>query len=259
MKYLDSHCHINDDVLYPIRDELISRAREAGVGYLLVIGWDVESSKKAVEIAHEYENVYAAVGIHPENLDGINEDSLKQIEELAHDDKVVAIGEIGLDYHWFHEKEHHELQKVWFIKQIELANKLNLPISIHAREATGDLLEILKHHPVNRSGVLHCYSGSPESLKEFAKLGFYFGFDGPITYKNAVEPKESVKVCPMDKILTETDSPYLTPVPFRGKQNEPAYIPHILAQMASLKEVGEDEMAEQVRKNFEKLFSVEPK
>ena len=259
MKYLDSHCHLNDDVLYPIRDELISRAREAGVGYLLVIGWDVESSKKAVEIAHEYENVYAAVGIHPENLDGINEDSLKQIEELAHGDKVVAIGEIGLDYHWFHEKEHHELQKVWFIKQIELANKLNLPISIHAREATGDLLEILKHHPVNRSGVLHCYSGSPESLKEFAKLGFYFGFDGPITYKNAVEPKEAVKVCPMDKILTETDSPYLTPVPFRGKQNEPAYIPHILAQMASLKEVGEDEMAEQVRKNFEKLFSVEPK
>ena len=259
MKYLDSHCHINDDALYPIRDELISRAREAGVGYLLVIGWDVESSKKAVEIAHEYEDIYAAVGIHPENLDGINEDSLKQIDELAHDDKVVAIGEIGLDYHWFHEKEHHELQKVWFIKQIELANKLNLPISIHAREASGDLLEILKNHPVNRSGVLHCYSGSPESLKEFAKLGFYFGFDGPITYKNAVEPKESVKACPMDRILTETDAPYLTPVPFRGKQNEPAYIPHILAQMASLKEVEENQMAEQVKKNFEKLFSVEPK
>ena len=259
MKYLDSHCHINDDALYPIRDELISRAREAGVGYLLVIGWDVESSKKAVEIAHEYEDIYAAVGIHPENLDGINEDSLKQIEELAHDDKVVAIGEIGLDYHWFHEKEHHELQKIWFIKQIELANKLNLPISIHAREASGDLLEILKNHPVNRSGVLHCYSGSPESLKEFAKLGFYFGFDGPITYKNAVEPKESVKACPMDRILTETDAPYLTPVPFRGKQNEPANIPHILAQMASLKEVEEKEMAEQVKKNFEQLFSVEPK
>ena len=259
MKYLDSHCHINDDALYPIRDELISRAREAGVGYLLVIGWDVESSKKAVEIAHEYEDIYAAVGIHPENLDGINEDSLKQIEELAHDDKVVAIGEIGLDYHWFHEKEHHELQKIWFIKQIELANKLNLPISIHAREASGDLLEILKNHPVNRSGVLHCYSGSPESLKEFAKLGFYFGFDGPITYKNAVEPKESVKACPMDRILTETDAPYLTPVPFRGKQNEPAYIPHILAQTASLKEVEENQMAEQVKKNFEKLFSVEPK
>ena len=259
MKYLDSHCHINDDALYPIRDELISRAREAGVGYLLVIGWDVESSKKAVEIAHEYEDIYAAVGIHPENLDGINEDSLKQIDELAYDDKVVAIGEIGLDYHWFHEKEHHELQKIWFIKQIELANKLNLPISIHAREASGDLLEILKNHPVNRSGVLHCYSGSPESLKEFAKLGFYFGFDGPITYKNAIEPKESVKACPMDRILTETDAPYLTPVPFRGKQNEPAYIPHILAQMASLKEVEENQMAAQVKKNFEKLFSVEPK
>ncbi len=259
MKYLDSHCHINDDALYPIRDEVISRAKEAGVDKILIIGWDVESSKKAVAIAREYEGVYAAVGIHPENLDGDLDEALKEIEELASDDKVVAIGEIGLDYHWFHETNHREKQKIWFIKQIELANKLNLPISIHAREAIGDLLDILKKHPVNRSGVLHCYSGSPESLKEFAKLGFYFGFDGPITYKNAVEPKESVKTCPTDRILTETDSPYLTPVPFRGKRNEPAYIPHILAQMASLKEADEAFMAEQVEKNFERLFFVEPK
>ncbi len=259
MRYLDSHCHINDDELYPYREELLERAREAGIGYILVIGWDVESSKKAVEIAHEFEDVYAAVGIHPENLEGVDEQSLKEIEELAHDEKVLAIGEIGLDYHWFKDPKDHENQKVWFIKQIELANKLDLPISIHARDAIGDLLELLKAHRVNRSGVLHCYSGSPESLKEFAKLGFYFGFDGPITYKNAVEPKESVKACPIDKILTETDSPYLTPVPNRGKRNEPSYIPFILAQMASLKEVEEIAMAEQVEKNFEKLFFVKPK
>ena len=258
MKYLDSHCHINDDDLYPIRNEVISRAREAGVGYILVIGWDVESSKKAISIAHEFEGVYAAVGIHPENLEGINEQSLLEIEELAKDEKVVAIGEIGLDYHWFKDPKDHENQKTWFIKQIELANKLHLPISIHAREAIGDLLDILKNHPLEHSGVLHCYSGSPESLKEFAKLGFYFGFDGPITYKNAKEPKESVIACPIDKILTETDSPYLPPVPHRGERNESSYIPLILAQMAALKEVDESFMAEQVKENFERLFSVKP-
>ena len=258
MKYLDSHCHINDDDLYPIRNEVISRAREAGVGYILVIGWDVESSKKAISIAHEFEGVYAAVGIHPENLEGINEQSLLEIEELAKDEKVIAIGEIGLDYHWFKDPKDHENQKTWFIKQIELANKLHLPISIHAREAIGDLLDILKNHPLEHSGVLHCYSGSPESLKEFAKLGFYFGFDGPITYKNAKEPKESVIACPIDKILTETDSPYLPPVPHRGERNESSYIPLILAQMAALKEVDESSMAEQVKENFERLFSVKP-
>lgn len=258
MKYLDSHCHINDDDLYPIRNEVISRAREAGVGHILVIGWDVESSKKAISIAHEFEDVYAAVGIHPENLEGINEQSLLEIEELAKDEKVVAIGEIGLDYHWFKDPKDHENQKTWFVKQIELANKLHLPISIHAREAIGDLLDILKNHPLERSGVLHCYSGSPESLKEFAKLGFYFGFDGPITYKNAKEPKESVIACPIDKILTETDSPYLPPVPHRGERNESSYIPLILAQMAALKEVDESFMAEQVKENFERLFSVKP-
>lgn len=258
MKYLDSHCHINDDDLYPIRNEVISRAREAGVGYILVIGWDIESSKKAISIAHEFEGVYAAVGIHPENLEGINEQSLLEIEELAKDEKVVAIGEIGLDYHWFKDPKDHENQKTWFIKQIELANKLHLPISIHAREAIGDLLDILKNHPLEHFGVLHCYSGSPESLKEFAKLGFYFGFDGPITYKNAKEPKESVIACPIDKILTETDSPYLPPVPHRGERNESSYIPLILAQMAALKEVDESSMAEQVKENFERLFSVKP-
>ena len=258
MKYLDSHCHINDDDLYPIRNEVISRAREAGVGYILVIGWDVESSKKAISIAHEFEGVYAAVGIHPENLEGINEQSLLEIEELAKDEKVIAIGEIGLDYHWFKDPKDHENQKTWFVRQIELANKLHLPISIHAREAIGDLLDILKNHPLERSGVLHCYSGSPESLKEFAKLGFYFGFDGPITYKNAKEPKESVIACPIDKILTETDSPYLPPVPHRGERNESSYIPLILAQMAALKEVDESSMAEQVKENFERLFSVKP-
>ena len=258
MKYLDSHCHINDDDLYPIRNEVISRAREAGVGYILVIGWDVESSKKAISIAHEFEGVYAAVGIHPENLEGINEQSLLEIEELAKDEKVIAIGEIGLDYHWFKDPKDHENQKTWFVRQIELANKLHLPISIHAREAIGDLLDILKNHPLERSGVLHCYSGSPESLKEFAKLGFYFGFDGPITYKNAKEPKESVIACPIDKILTETDSPYLPPVPHRGERNESSYIPLILAQMAALKGVDESSMAEQVKENFERLFSVKP-
>jgi TatD DNase family protein len=142
---------------------------------------------------------------------------LAQIETLAKDPKAIAIGEIGLDYHWYKEAKDHEKQKEWFIKQIDMANRLNLPICIHARDATQDTYDLLKAHPVKRSGNLHCYSGSTEMLPLFAKLGFYFGFDGPITYKNSLVPKANVKACPADRLLSETDSPYLTPTPFAGR------------------------------------------
>ena len=256
---LDSHCHINDEALYPDRANIIKEAKERGVTEFLVIGWDIESSKKAIEIANEFEGVYAAIGIHPENLYDASEENLNVIKELSKDKKVVAIGEIGLDYHWFKEIEHKEKQKEWFIKQIDLANELGLPISIHGRDASQDIYNILKEHPVKNGGVLHCYSGSKEMLKEFAKLGLYFGFDGPITFKNAVEPKECVKECPLDRLLSETDSPYLTPVPYRGKTNYPKYIKEIVEQIALLKESDTTTIESQIKTNFEKLFHVEHK
>jgi len=254
MNLYDSHCHLNDENLLPDLEEVISRAREAGVNRMIVIGYDVPSSKKAVEIASAYEGVYAAVGYHPQNLDDASEEGLKEIEDLTKNPKVVAIGEIGLDYYWFKEKEHHEKQKEWFIKQIDLANRLGLPVSIHAREALSDTYEILKNHPPKHQGVLHCYSGSVEMMKDFQKLGLYFGFDGPITYKNAVTPKECVKACLEDKILVETDSPYLSPTPFRGQRNEPKNIVNIANAMAELRGVTIEEMSQILTRNFECLF-----
>ncbi|MCR4562469.1 MAG: TatD family hydrolase [Bacilli bacterium] len=254
---VDSHCHLNDDILFDKRKEIISHAKDNGVRLILVVGWDVESSKKAVQIANEFDGVYAAVGVHPENLDTINERTIEDLRELAKDPKVKAIGEIGLDYHWFKEEKDHLYQKEWFIKQIDLANELGLPVSIHAREASQDTYDILKAHPVHKLGSLHCYSGSPEMLKEFAKLGWSFGFDGPITFKNALTPKENVIACPLDRMLTETDSPYLSPMPYRGKTNEPAHILEIINQIALLKGLDRCVVEENIEKNFRNLFHVE--
>ncbi|MBQ2069866.1 MAG: TatD family hydrolase, partial [Bacilli bacterium] len=177
MRYLDSHCHLNDEAFQIDLSEVMERAFNADVKAILVIGYDVESSKKAVEIASMHEGVFAAVGIHPENFEGLDFSALDEIEKLANNQKVIAIGEIGLDYHWYKEEEHRTRQKEWFVRQIKMANKLGLPASIHARECSGDMYQILKENPIEKSAVLHCYSGSKEMLLEFAKLGYYFGFD----------------------------------------------------------------------------------
>lgn len=255
--YFDSHCHLNDEALYPKRSEIISEARKNGVNAFLVVGYDVPSGVRAVEIAHEFSGCYAAIGFQPENLEGAKESDVDLFRQLAKDEKVVAIGEIGLDYHWYKEEKDRLKQKEWFVRQIELANELDLPVSIHARDALGDTLEILKDHPLKRKGVLHCYSGSVETMKELAKLGMYFGFDGPITFKNAVEPKRCVASCPIDRLLVETDSPYLSPTPYRGKENHPGNIPIIVRAMAELRNETESEVADNLRRNFSTLFRVE--
>lgn len=254
---LDSHCHLNDEKLYPDRGKFIDNAKAAGVTLFLCVGWDVESSKKSLQITREFPGVYSAVGLHPENLDGVSDADLEEIRKMAKDPRVLAIGEIGLDYHWFKDEAVQKKQRDWFIKQIDLANELNLPISVHARDATQDTYEILKNHPLKRGGVLHCYSGSTEMLLEFAKLGFYFGFDGPITYKGSIVPKENVKACPEDRILSETDSPYLTPVPFRGRVNEPLHIVEIVKEMADLRGEPLKTVENSILLNFKNLFHVE--
>ena len=253
---LDSHCHINDERLFDERETVVNEAKAAGVSTFLCVGWDLESSKKALVIAHQFEGVYAAIGFHPENLETISDEALAQIRRMAADSKVVAIGEIGLDYYWYKESENHLKQKAWFNKQIELANELNLPLSIHSRDASEDTYAVLSNNPPRAGFVLHCYSGSAEMMDRFVGLGSYFGFDGPITYKNSVVPKENVKRCPVDRILTETDAPYLTPVPFRGQRNEPKYIPHILQAMAELRGVSLEQMEKNVNNNFESLFRI---
>ena len=252
----DSHCHLGDDAFVNDLEDVYQRALDHGVNRILVLGWDLKSSKQAIEIASRFDGVYAAVGFHPENLEEVSDAALKEIEMLSKHEKVIAIGEIGLDYHWYKDPSIRDNQKGWFIKQIEIANRCKLPVSIHAREAYGDMLEILKVHKPLYGSVLHCYSGSVESLKIFAKLGCYFGFDGPITYKNAIEPKECVKACPIDRLLVETDSPYLSPVPLRGTRNEPKNIVHIASMMADLKGIDVETLSEQLNRNFEELFHV---
>lgn len=251
----DSHCHLNEDGINV--KETIENAKERGIDAFLVVGWDIKSSKKAVELANEFDEVYAAVGIHPENYETENEESLRELETLAKSKKVVAIGEIGLDYHWKNDEQTKKEQKEWFIKQIKLANKLNLPVSIHARDAINDVYQTIKENPINKGFVLHCYSGSYEMMERFKDLGAYFGFDGPITYKNSITPKECVKKCDIDKLLIETDSPYLPPVPYRGKRNQPAYIKEIFDEMVILRNENAEELSERLNDNFRKLFGIE--
>lgn len=253
---IDSHCHLNEDALYPERKEIVERAKKAGVKKLLVVGWDLESSKKAVSIAEEFDCVYAAVGIHPENLEGVSEADLASIAALAESPKVIAIGEIGLDYHWFKDPKDHECQKSFFIAQIALANKLGLPCSIHARDASQDTFDILASHPIEKGCSLHCYSGSPEMLLRFAKLGCYFGFDGPVTFKNAETPKASLRACPLDRLLLETDSPYLAPTPYRGKRNEPSYVMEVAKAASIIKGLSIEEISDRSDENFNRIFHV---
>lgn len=258
MNFVDSHCHLNDERFKDNVDEVVASSFKAGVTTILVVGYDLESSLKAIEIASRHEGIYAAIGFHPENLENVSDDNLNKIKELCKNPKVIAIGEIGLDYHWYKEQKDRDNQKIWFIKQLKMADELGLPVSIHCREAIQDAFDILKEYTPQAKGVLHCYSGSVEMMKEFEKLGYYFGFDGPITYKNSIVPKQCVKEVSIDRILSETDCPYLPPVPFRGQTNYPEYIPYIVRQMSEIKEISLDILSKKIQDNFNKLFHVKP-
>lgn len=252
----DSHCHLNDLQLYSDLDNVIKNALDNNVKKMLVIGYDKSSSFLAAKLAHEYEFIYAAVGYHPVDVEGINEEDLKEVMSLIDKVKVVAVGEIGLDYHWVKEVDKQEKQKEFFIKQIKYADKLGVPIVIHNREATEDCLNIIKAHTPKYKGVMHCFSSSVEIAKEFIKLGFYISFGGPLTFTNARNIKEVAKEIDLKHILVETDCPYLTPHPFRGKRNEPGYLPLVVKQLAEIKNMSIEEIENITYQNTCKLFHV---
>ncbi len=221
MMLFDTHVHLNADQFEDDMEEVIDRAKQAGVDYMVVVGFDRVTIPKAISIAESHENIYAAVGWHPVDAIDMTEDDLKWIEELAAHPKVVAIGEMGLDYHW--DKSPKEIQKEVFRKQIALAKKVKLPIIIHNREATEDIVEILQEENAQEvGGIMHCFSSTPEIAEQCLEMNFYISLGGPVTFKNAKEPKEVAKVVPINKLLIETDCPYLAPHPYRGKRNEPA-------------------------------------
>lgn len=258
MKLFDTHCHLDDERFNEDREELIKNLRNDGVDRLVTAGYSFDGSKRAVELSEKYDFIYATIGISPndvpETIEELNEE-LKQIEEIyMNAKKVVAVGEIGLDYHW--NTENKDIQKQAFIKQIELANKLNLPIQIHTRDAVMDTLEILKNHPVNKKGIFHCCPFNRELVKEGLKLGFYISFAGPTTFKNSKNASEIIQLVPDDKMLVETDSPYLSPEPFRGKRNDPRNVQYIIKKIAEVKEKSFEDIEKIVYKNANRIFNI---
>ncbi len=252
----DTHCHLNAEELLPRIDEVIESAHKVGVDKFLVVGWNKESSLKAIELAHQYEGIYAAIGFHPTDIDGVSDEDYNEVMSHVDDPKVVAIGEIGLDYHWVKDPVQREKQKEWFIKQIEFANLHKKPISIHNREAFEDCLNILKEHKPEYSGVMHCYSGSVELLSDVLKLGLYIGLDGPLTFTNAKTPKEVCEEVPLDRLLVETDSPYLSPHPLRGTVNEPKNIALVVDEITRLKGLSKKHILDVIYQNSCKLFGI---
>ena len=248
----DSHAHYDDEQFELDRNELLVSFKEKGVSGVVCCGTNIENSKFAVELSHKYDFVYSAVGFHPLDNEKYRDGDLEIIKELAKDEKCVAIGEIGLDYHY--EKESRAEQLVLVEKQIQLANELDLPIIFHDRESHEDTLNILKKY--KPKGVLHCFSGSVEMAKEIIKLGMYIGLGGAVTFKNAVKPCEVAKYVPSDRLLIETDAPYMTPVPFRGKRCDSLHIPYTAEKIAELRGVTAQKILDLTDKNARILFNI---
>ena len=257
MALFDTHAHYDDSQFDPDREELLAALPENGVGLVVNPGCDIPTSRQALALAERYPHVYAAVGYHPENCAPYVPQELDVIRELAQHPKAVAIGEIGLDYYWA-ENPPKEFQQMVFRRQLQMALELDLPVIVHDREAHGDCLEIVKEFPGVR-GVFHCFSGSPEMAEELLKRGWYLGFDGPVTYKNARRAPEVVAVTPLDRILVETDAPYMSPVPNRGRRNDSRNLPYIVEKLAEWKGISPEEMAEAAWNNGLRLFGLEGK
>ncbi|MGN7392623.1 TatD family hydrolase [Bacillus safensis] len=251
----DTHAHLNAEQYNEDLEQVIERAKSEKVEKIVVVGFDCPTITRAMELIEEYDFIYAAIGWHPVDAIDMTDEDLAWIKDLSQHEKVVAIGEMGLDYYW--DKSPKDVQKEVFRRQIALAKEVKLPIVIHNRDATEDVVTILKEEGAAEvGGIMHCFTGSLETAKACMEMNFYISFGGPVTFKNAKKPKEVVKEIPSDKLLIETDCPYLTPVPFRGKRNEPSYVKYIAEQIAELREISFEELAELTTKNAKKVFRI---
>lgn len=252
--FIDTHSHI--DMIEDIElEDVLQNASDAGVKKIIIPATDEKYFEPMIEICEKYENVFCMLGIFPEEAKTWTDKTAEKIIKLAKESKkVVGIGEVGLDYYW--DKSFIDLQQEIFIKQIEIANELNLPIAIHDREAHKDVFDLVLKYNKNSEILLHCFSGSPEFAKECVKEGFYLALGGVVTFKNAKKTKEVAKIVPLDKLMLETDAPYLTPVPFRGKTNQPSYIPLIAQEIANLRGIDISEIAKHTTQNAEKVFKI---
>ncbi len=250
---IDTHTHINMIEDIPL-EEIFKNVSDNGVEKLIVPAASVADIDDVFNFVQKYDNTYGLLGIHPSEAKDWSDDLLEKITKYSENKKIVGIGEIGLDYYW--DKSFNELQKEVFIKQVELANILNLPISVHDREAHKDTFDILTQHNKNSTIIMHCFSGSVEFMKECIKQGWYIALGGVVTFKNAVKAKEVAKEVPLDKLLLETDAPYLTPVPFRGTTNQPAYVKYVAEEIAKIKELSFEEIDKVTTQNAKIVFGV---
>ena len=251
----DTHAHYDDDAFDEDRDALLAGMQEAGVESIVNIGASMASSKRSLELAKKYPFIYAAVGVHPDEVGELTEEKLQQLKEWSMHEKVKAIGEIGLDYYW--DKEGHDLQKHWFMRQMELAHERKLPMIVHSREAAKDTLDMVAAaKPLNLSGIIHCYSYSVEQAREYLNMGYYLGIGGVLTFKNAKKLKEVAEYAPLSQIVLETDCPYLAPVPFRGKRNDSSKLSYVAEELAAIKQVSVEEVIRITTENGKKLYGI---
>ena len=251
----DTHAHYDDRQFEEDRAELLSSMQEQGVGMIVDAGSDIASWDKIGQLTEQYPFIYGAIGVHPDEVGELDEEKMQRMEKLLSGEKMVAVGEIGLDYYW--DKEKRDLQKKWFIRQLELARQLDLPVIIHSREAAADTMEIMKQHAKGLDGVIHCFSYSLEQAKEYVNMGFYLGIGGVVTFKNAKKLKEVVGKIPLESLVLETDSPYLAPVPNRGKRNSSLNLVYVAEEIAALKGVSYEEVVRQTTENARKLYRLE--
>lgn len=253
---IDTHAHLNDEKFMEDQEEVIKRARESSLEYIMNIGYDKDTILSTIELINKYDFIYGAIGFHPNNAHEMTDEDLAWIEELvAKHDKIRAIGEIGLDYYW--DFAPIDVQKEVFRKQIRLAKKLNLPIIIHDRDAHKDICDILKEEGAKDiGGIMHSFSGSLEMAQECMEMNFYISFSGPVTFKNAKKPKGIAQEIPLERILIETDSPYLTPEPFRGKRNEPAYVRYVANTIAELRGISIEQLENTTTDNAKQIFNL---
>ncbi len=250
----DTHAHYDDEQFDTDRNELLASMEAGGVGTIVNAASTVGSWDKILMLTEKYPFLYGAVGVHPDEVGELDEDSFQRMGELLEREKIVAVGEIGLDYYW--DKEGHDIQKEWFVRQLELAAEKEMPVIIHSREAAADTMEIMKRHAGGMRAVIHCYSYSAEMAADYVKMGFFIGVGGVVTFKNAIKLKQTVEVTPIENIVLETDCPYLAPVPFRGKRNSSLNLPYIAQAVAEIKGMALEEVIEKTEENARRLYGM---
>lgn len=253
MNIFETHAHYDDDAFDKDRDFLLRQMNKEGIDYIVNIGCSMDNSRKIVEFVKKYDFLYGTVGVHPSDIDELTEKDMKELEELSKEEKILAIGEIGLDYHY--DNVDKELQQRWFIAQLEIAKRRNLPVVIHSRDAAKDTLDIIKkHHNGVTPGIIHCFSYGVEMAREYLNMGCYIGVGGVVTFKNAKKLKEVVEYTPLDRIVLETDAPYLAPTPYRGKRNCSLYLTHVAEEIAALKGVTVEEVCATTYQNSKEVY-----